>query len=528
MECYNVVIPEPVVPVAASEFAMQTANDNAVDDNANGWEDSCLFIPAPLVSLTHHRFMHTLDQKWTIDLLKVLDNMNAPDYAFKDILVWARGANSANYSFNPPGGLSWSKSIDLLFDAMPNARQLLPSIVPIACEDGSASNVIVFDFVPQLLSLLQNPSSMIQENLVIDVTCPLKPYQNPNGVLGEALSGSVYAAAYARYKTQPHRQLFVPIIQWIDRTHVTGNGRFSLKPYMFTPAIFTENFDALSRLGAIMAFCQKSNYRRHKTKLNNKVIPYATITSNYAWCWPRSTLLTNGYATSRYRLDQQNQFVLTLLHVFCLLFKICRKVICCVVDMVRTHLAYSVTVGRVMSTMLIWTTIAYDARIWQLHSSMMLRFLTIMHCVNVGHSTNWITHSIMWNLLTPYVVYLGAHRRRRCIVFAKVWLNALLFWCWKMFLPANKLHLIAWPFAFIKRTDKRTAKFILLQTSAMASPIWQTWYRLPNDLGLYFCLLFYSNIQKDGQFWILACNRATQLLPPCLNCLKVCCVSMHG
>ena len=186
--------------------------------------------------------MHTLDQKWTIDLLKVLDNMNAPDYAFKDILVWARGANSANYSFNPPGGLSRSKSIDLLFNAMPNARQLLPSIVPIACEDGSASNVIVFDFVPQLLSLLQNPSSMIQENLVIDVTCPLKPYQNPNGMLGEALSGSVYAAAYARYITQPHRQLFVPIIQWIDRTHVTGNGRFSLKPYMFTPAIFTEKF----------------------------------------------------------------------------------------------------------------------------------------------------------------------------------------------------------------------------------------------------------------------------------------------
>jgi hypothetical protein len=36
--------------------------------------------------------------------------------------------------------------------------------------------------------------------------------------------------------------LFVPIIQWIDRTHVTGNARFSLKPYMFSPAIFKEEF----------------------------------------------------------------------------------------------------------------------------------------------------------------------------------------------------------------------------------------------------------------------------------------------
>ena len=48
--------------------------------------------------------------------------------------------------------------------------------------------------------------------------------------------------AYRRLVTNPQRQLFVPIIQWIDRTSVTGNDRFSLKPYMFTPAIFTESF----------------------------------------------------------------------------------------------------------------------------------------------------------------------------------------------------------------------------------------------------------------------------------------------
>ncbi len=34
----------------------------------------------------------------------------------------------------------------------------------------------------------------------------------------------------------------MPIVQWIDCTHITGNARFSLKPYMFTPAIFTEPF----------------------------------------------------------------------------------------------------------------------------------------------------------------------------------------------------------------------------------------------------------------------------------------------
>ena len=68
---------------------------------------------------------------------------------------------------------------------------------------------------------------MRQENLIIDVNCPLSPCANPGQVLGEALSSSAHAAAYARYTTNPNRQLFAPIIQWIHRTSITGNARFS-------------------------------------------------------------------------------------------------------------------------------------------------------------------------------------------------------------------------------------------------------------------------------------------------------------
>ena len=51
--------------------------------------------------LTHYTFMHTTDHKWTVDVFKALDDMNAPDYAFDNILAWARGASAAHYSFNP-------------------------------------------------------------------------------------------------------------------------------------------------------------------------------------------------------------------------------------------------------------------------------------------------------------------------------------------------------------------------------------------------------------------------------------------
>jgi hypothetical protein len=52
----------------------------------------------------------------------------------------------------------------------------------------------------------------------------------------------VHRNAYADLITDPNSQFFVPIIQWIDRTTVTGNDQYSLKPYIFTPPIFKEKF----------------------------------------------------------------------------------------------------------------------------------------------------------------------------------------------------------------------------------------------------------------------------------------------
>ncbi len=59
--------------------------------------------------------MFTRDQKWTIALLKLLVDMNAPDYAFASTLRWARAAHAGEYSYHPEGGLSRMRNIDVLF-----------------------------------------------------------------------------------------------------------------------------------------------------------------------------------------------------------------------------------------------------------------------------------------------------------------------------------------------------------------------------------------------------------------------------
>jgi hypothetical protein len=175
---------------------------------------------------------------------QVVGRHECPDNAFEAIIKWARAAKDDNYLFYPQGGLLRSKNVNILFQSMNNAKQLLPSLRSVSTQNETSSNVIAFAFVPQLLRFLQNCRIMIQDNLVLDMHNPLQQYQSLNGDIGEALSGSVCREAYSKYVKYPERELFVPIIQWIDCTSVTGNDRFSLKPYMFTPEKFRRRIEA--------------------------------------------------------------------------------------------------------------------------------------------------------------------------------------------------------------------------------------------------------------------------------------------
>jgi hypothetical protein len=154
-------------------------------------------------------------------------------------------------------------------------------------DHGSPLDVICFDFVAQLLSLVQNPSITRAENLAIDINDPLKPYFELKGcnVLGEALSGSVYCKAYNQLITDPEKQLFVPIIQWIDCTSVTGNDCFLLKPYMFTPAIFTKIFRRSIKAWGYHGFLpkRKSSSAQKQTLCMGDAIQSITRSSMVYW-----------------------------------------------------------------------------------------------------------------------------------------------------------------------------------------------------------------------------------------------------
>jgi hypothetical protein len=113
--------------------------DNASNirpDEAN--QNNQAFVNTPHASQTfaYPGFSHTVDEKWTAALLKVMDNINAPDYVFGLILAWARGASTKEYSFHPQGGLDCASNVTVLVKSIANATQLLHSVLSVSSPHG--------------------------------------------------------------------------------------------------------------------------------------------------------------------------------------------------------------------------------------------------------------------------------------------------------------------------------------------------------------------------------------------------------
>ena len=125
-------------------------NNHHDSDAAYKWKGIVIPLPHTSPSLSTQALMFTTDQKWTVTLLKLLDDINAPDYAFTKILKWAHSAQAEGYSFHRANGeLSRMQNINVLFASLKNAKRLLPSVSTVEFQDGTNSHVIT-------LSLFRN------------------------------------------------------------------------------------------------------------------------------------------------------------------------------------------------------------------------------------------------------------------------------------------------------------------------------------------------------------------------------------
>jgi hypothetical protein len=194
---------------------------------------------------------------------------------------------------------------------------------------------------------------MIQDNLVLAMQNPLQQYKSLNGDIGEALSGLVYQEAYSKYLKHPEREPFVPIIQRIDCTSVTGNDRFSLKPYMFTPAIFTEKFCRQIEAWGYHGFLPKSR----ASSAQNQIQPQGNSLRKYH---AQLQVVLHTFTTANARLKNvtlpigpTGQMIVDVKTCILFINRKCKKVTCCVGAMECTPQRFNVNVDLAMSIIIL-------------------------------------------------------------------------------------------------------------------------------------------------------------------------------
>jgi len=184
-----------------------------------------------------------------VRLLHLLNDINAPHHAFTDIWNWASSLavmpletrTSLHSAPRQRNGVISSLSKLYSLDKCAPATEIieLPS--------GHKVKLVTHDFKAQLFSLLSDPKLMEEKNLLLRPDAnggpfgpPNMPPFSPEYVMQDIDDGSVYRQAYIAHIKHPERDLLVPIIFFLDKTHCDANGHLTLEPLSFTLGIFTK------------------------------------------------------------------------------------------------------------------------------------------------------------------------------------------------------------------------------------------------------------------------------------------------
>lgn len=191
--------------------------------------------------------IHTVEQRVHVELLQLLEKAEAPDYLYKEILNWASRAKALKYDFTPTHTSRKAMIKDLQQHF--SMHSLRPSISQIKLESiHERVPIVTFDFKAMLMSLLTDTKLMQTDNLVVnnitdtdgrlDVSALFAPYESPDGMLDEVLSGHWYKDTVL--DMDHDSDCFVcPLIFYIDKTFIDPiKSRFNLEPFNFTLAIF--------------------------------------------------------------------------------------------------------------------------------------------------------------------------------------------------------------------------------------------------------------------------------------------------
>ena len=218
-------------------FPMADTTDHLEDYEGSGFVNHV----ATVMELPGYQTTYTTRRECEIRLLKLCTEMEAPLYAFEEIMKWAREAFDAGYDFSPKHA-TYRAQVDKLeaWMGMENQRPEEVTVTLPGKRGPDTIGVTRFNFVKQLRSLLDDPVLNRDENLVLNQDDRFQRYYPPDGRLGECLSGSWYNHAWDEMEKDGLCNFMIPIILYIDKTVLSISGKLSIFPVQMSLGIFTE------------------------------------------------------------------------------------------------------------------------------------------------------------------------------------------------------------------------------------------------------------------------------------------------
>ena len=187
-----------------------------------------------------------------MDILRFCNKVDAPLYAYDELMTIMKKHNTL-HNIAPGKTNSRASLIANIKNNHKFLQQMEPIIKNVNLDGGNVVEVVTFDFMAMLTSLLNDKKCMQDDNLTFPGNCPYnKPIET--GVRGEFHTGQWYRDVWNE-RWEKQGDFVLGIIFFIDKTFTDVYGRLSLLPIQFTLSIFNINtrtkFHAWRPLGYI-------------------------------------------------------------------------------------------------------------------------------------------------------------------------------------------------------------------------------------------------------------------------------------
>jgi Plavaka transposase len=208
-------------------------------------------------------------------LLQIMKEMKAPLHFYQRILSWACEAHRNKYHFMPER-TTYHQQVDY-FEKKYGMKSLRPQREPVIMEGPAlTSTVVYFDFITSLKAIFEDPFINRDENLLVNPDDHFTPYVPPDGLLGEAITGSWYRHACDTMIKDPNKDFVLPIGTASDAVHITDSGTYSSHPVVFFPMILKRQIRNHPRTSRLLRYLPQPYVKRNLAQPSGKAKGSAT------------------------------------------------------------------------------------------------------------------------------------------------------------------------------------------------------------------------------------------------------------